>query len=422
MNLSNHQSEIAEQVIASLMKEEITVLQGSAGVGKTYLADYLVGKLPGKTLCSAPTNKAVAVIKNKVKNNAEFSTIHSALQMKMKYFGSEKKFVPVEGRNPIFKGIRNIIVDEASMIGEELLGYIIHYAKKAGCRVLFLGDDKQINPVKEVNSPVFHQGYNIFSLTEIVRQGQGNPIIELSRNLSLAKTGESKLIGFDDKMSGYLFNNELDRVVDNLAEINGTDDLKYLAWTNKEVDRVNSLVRNRIYHNPAKIEQGESLIFDSPYFNVDGEMTKTTNEEIRVETVDVLTKKFSLPISSNFITKERTEREYEFKVYHINADDKGGVYVIHEDSEGAYTSLFYTMSNACKQRQLEWRDKDIALSVFAKVKYNHAITVHKSQGSTYKDTIVNVADISRNRSNVERDRLLYTAVTRASNLLIIYGM
>jgi hypothetical protein len=51
--------------------------------------------------------------------------------------------------------------------------------------IIFIGDNKQLNPVGEQVSPVFVQGYPKVELTEIIRQGEGNPIIELSRDLDI---------------------------------------------------------------------------------------------------------------------------------------------------------------------------------------------------------------------------------------------
>ena len=40
---------------------------------------------------------------------------------------------------------------------------------------------------------------------------------------------------------------------------------------------------------------------------------------------------------------------------------------------------------------------------------------HKSQGSTYENVILMEEDVIRNKKITERNRLLYTAYTRASN-------
>lgn len=42
------------------------------------------------------------------------------------------------------------------------------------------------------------------------------------------------------------------------------------------------------------------------------------------------------------------------------------------------------------------------------------------QGSTYKQVIVNIQNVNINKNQKEHNRLLYTAVTRASELLILY--
>lgn len=43
------------------------------------------------------------------------------------------------------------------------------------------------------------------------------------------------------------------------------------------------------------------------------------------------------------------------------------------------------------------------------------------QGSTYKQAIVNVKNINLNKNKTEKERLFYTAVTRAAQLLILYN-
>ena len=123
-------------------------------------------------------------------------------------------------------------------------------------------DNKQLNPVNEEDSPVFISGYPEVELTEIVRQKGGNPIIDLSNNL----TQISSKIGNRSDVGGYMYTYDSDKILSTLAQVNGSDELKYIAYTNAEVDKMNKLVRQRIYgENPQKIEVGETMIFDAPY-------------------------------------------------------------------------------------------------------------------------------------------------------------
>lgn len=421
MKLTNHQDEKKGETVLHLKTARRAVLQGNAGTGKTTLADQIIRELPGKTVCLAPTNKAVSVIQDKVISTNNFMTVHKALQMRMSYQGKKKMFVPMEGKKKIFAGIRNIVIDESSMIGEELLGYIEEYAERQYCRILYIGDEKQLNPVKEKHSPVFHQGFPTITLEQIIRQGEGNPIIDLSLDLDQVWKRQNRR----NDIGGYIYSNEQQKVVDTLAEVNGTDALKYLAWQNTAVNDMNNLVRGRIYGRPNRVELGETLIFDSPYMNDNDSLAYYTNEEMKVEYLSIENEEFSFPMTSSFITEESVEQVAQLKVYKVNPGERGlrnGVIVIHEDSEREYKKLMWAMSTNCKNKKLEYRDKDKALAKFADVKYNHAITVHKSQGSTYEKTILDVGDMSFNSNIPEKKRLFYTGITRASELLILYNM
>ena len=80
------------------------------------------------------------------------------------------------------------------------------------------------------------------------------------------------------------------------------------------------------------------------------------------------------------------------------------------------------MNKNCKEKMLDFENRNNFLSTFASFKYNHALTIHKSQGSTYKTTVLNVRDINFNQKEKEKQRLFYTGVTRASDLLILYNV
>ena len=56
---------------------------------------------------------------------------------------------------------------------------------------------------------------------------------------------------------------------------------------------------------------------------------------------------------------------------------------------------------------------------YADVNYSYAITAHKSQGSTYNTTFVLEDDINMNLDVVERNRIKYTAYTRASKKVYV---
>jgi len=59
-------------------------------------------------------------------------------------------------------------------------------------------------------------------------------------------------------------------------------------------------------------------------------------------------------------------------------------------------------------------------SNYLEVDYGYAITVHKSQGSTYDDVYIEYNNLLANKKDTEKYKLLYTAITRCANKLHIY--
>lgn len=469
IELTEHQEEILEKSLEILRDSNRLLIEGSAGVGKTFmvgaLLDRLISRGSKKILCTAPTNKAVSVLREKIdeSNHISLCTTHSALKLKrsINFKTGEVTFQPsYSEKYPPLKGVDILVIDEASMIPLAMLKEIEHHASKQRCTVIFIGDVKQINPVNEEESPVFigkpvmmtkmeyaanmpEFGHTInaegellrvnipypkVELTEIIRQSEDNPVINLSRNLDLIKFKHPELVG----NKGYIFTEDLGKVVETLAAVNGSDELKYLAYTNAEIDKINKLVRERIYSNPQKIEVGETLIFNTPYREV-----YFSNEEIKVNRLLVKEKDFLYPLGKyskkpfGSIKLKYYSINYSGGVNHISEDswDTTGessgttdnIIVIHEDSEKDLNDIKAKVKNLASVRDIPWIKYYEFLEQFADLKYNHAITVHKSQGSTFEKVIINVKNLNICKSEVERKRLIYTAVTRTSGMVIFYN-
>ncbi|MGL6120800.1 MAG: ATP-dependent DNA helicase [Fusobacteriaceae bacterium] len=439
--LTQHQKKKVNEAKEILNRGDRLVIQGSAGTGKTFLIDYLLDCFPllekQKVYCSAPTHKAVSVLKGKIRetNQREFITLHSALKLKrhINYKTGTESFVPSNKNGDPLAGVSLLIIDEASMVDSNILLLVERYTKVHNTKVVFLGDLKQLNPVNELTSPIFTSNYPTITLTEIIRQGQGNPIIELSRDLNLIYKKKSKIIGTE----GYIYTYSKEKIIEELAKINGTDELKYLAYTNAEVDSINYLVRHKIYGNPNKVEKGETILFNKPYYTDTANFS--TNEELKINNLEIKEKEFSYLVKNT--PNEKTETgKIKLKIYSLNplcndriCINKQGeeevikcradyIYIIHEDSEGEYNELIKSLTNLAKVAEITFVDLFSFKEQFADIKYNHAISIHKSQGSTFKDIIINVQNVDINKKKEEREKLLYTGITRAKNLVILYNV
>lgn len=405
------------------------LLKGSAGTGKTFMTNELIKILKrelysyGAVYVTAPTHKALSVLQTKIEEKPyiKFQTIHAALSLKHKrnpetgqsYFTQE-----INPRFPPFRAAQAIILDEASMVGSDLLKYIEGFPDLL---FIFCGDDKQLNPVGELNSPVFEQGWDEVELTEIVRQGHNSPIIDLSRNLDLIFSKQGIV---NEINHGYFFDNNRHTIVEKLAEVNGTDDLKYLAYTNVDVKKMNFDVRKRIYGNPSKIELRESLLFNAPYIS-----KFTTNQEIKVNHLQTVDLEVTIPNEKSTVeyiegvgelkhSLEYPGQVVPLKTYIIN----GNIKVVHEASGELFRRINLKLKSDCSHMKMKWPVYFTFLEQFADLGYNHAITVHKSQGSTYRRAVINVQNISFNKDVIEKQRMYYTAVTRASEKVCLFNV
>ena len=147
---TREQSEVLTEAVSYLSASDHStlLLEGSAGTGKTTLIAWIVEALQSKlkkatgksykAIMTAPTNKAVEVLREKGAINqatyTDYCTLHSALRLR--YSIDEKSgaeiFTPDKSnRENKLGGATILVVDEASMIGADLLQYCLLYTSDA---------------------------------------------------------------------------------------------------------------------------------------------------------------------------------------------------------------------------------------------------------------------------------------------------
>jgi len=167
-------------------EEKFFSLLGPAGSGKSYLTQRLIQQIPGhQAILAAPTNKAVKVLHG---FNKDFTclTIHKFLGVKpVKSKGTTKLVVKKTYDPTEWINIKYVLLDEASMIPDDLFRRIERDARDWGRKYLFIGDPYQLPPIDHTETKCFKAGLS-FELTEIVRQALGNPIIAAATAVRLA--------------------------------------------------------------------------------------------------------------------------------------------------------------------------------------------------------------------------------------------
>ncbi|MDE5548162.1 MAG: AAA family ATPase, partial [Clostridia bacterium] len=167
---------------------QIFVLCGYAGTGKTFLVDYIVrdlGLVAGESVAFvAPTGKAASVL---IRGGTPAGTVHSLIYTREEDIEVDEngeviseRFLRFVKKEKIDKDLRLIVVDETSMVSDEVLRDLLSF----GIKCLFCGDPAQLPPVGGSNTLLTMP---CVTLKHIVRQEENNPIVRLAAK---ARAGE----------------------------------------------------------------------------------------------------------------------------------------------------------------------------------------------------------------------------------------
>ena len=442
--------------------DSVYVLKGWAGTGKTYCVSVLVRYVLEvihpthnwyRIAVTGPTNKSVRVIKKTsgLKNpRVSFQTIHKMLGLTERITKEGvQEFVNQGDFQPKIKTVKLLIIDEVSMLNDDLFQEVLKYRDRI--KIICMGDPAQIPPVGRPDCIPFREelaaGYRIKTLTlkQIMRQKKDNAIIESSvairSELGRSKNPVEPITKLNEKGEGIEFLNlNIPETRKGFSEIlrryfvtdefkKDSEYAKIIAWRNKTVATMNDVIRKVIYGDEAlgsKILVGEKLIANNPI--IQGEsIVLNTNDEFSVDSFvidsdDLRYKTSDHPDAEPFPI---TLKYYETVVSYLDDEDETvrvNIQILHEDSEEDFKKL----ANILKLRAIEKKGKDKSwlvyynfLRKYADVNFAYAISCHKSQGSTYNTTFVLEDDIDMNWDVVERNRIKYTAYTRASRKLYV---
>lgn len=438
---------------ADASKGEYFTLTGKAGTGKTTLIQEVIREIAKdnpyqRFVVSALAHKAVQVIYGKTKKSSKFvsaSTVASLLGMKLDQETGE--FKQVKGGKIKIKPDSILFVDEASMLNEQNIKYLMDAAIRTNSKVIFLGDPGQLPPIRTGNlvkygtdslSPVFKTQKDEYSagLTERVRQGEGSPILDYADtfwNYSTTEGQTDRRVN-DEDMSRvenaqgsieFINEQQVDKIVPlfkQAVETNNPSLIKVVAYHNNTVNQWNQIIRRKVYgdeyspnplpgdilmmtdtYNDPASDDAKPLLFNSEDISVIS--TGPIRTVYRVQLMDatikdargeIITVPLIIPTKKNIDEFNNNKRLLWNEAQKYKNTDRGK-YKRALDMYWSYGT--------------EW----------AHVEYGYAITSHKSQGSTYDVSIVDSADINSNgfMSDISKARSIYTAITRARNSAVI---
>ncbi|MDX2245123.1 MAG: AAA family ATPase [Leptolyngbyaceae cyanobacterium bins.302] len=412
---------------------------GYAGTGKSTLTFQFVRQLLSlryRVAMTGSTNKAVEQLQEIALEQGitgiTFMTIHSLLGLALVREGNQKILKRKE--TDFLDSFDVVFVDEASMIDKQLYAHIQRVAAGAYYTltsthppyIILMGDPGQLNPVNETRSLAFNICDKVV-LTQVVRQGQGSPLLEFITAIRRHIPSQKKRVPLrpfkpyahhsQDKRNGAVLVNEqtlINYAYQKIAKhfTNNPNSFRILCWTNNQVDWYNNEIRRRLYGDDApQFMPGERLITREPIYAPDHKITL-------------------FPTSSEFVVKEIYPDFYSgHSVWRLVVQAKTGpakqIYVLHESEQQRFNHQTDQLLSAAKRNPYLWRRYYQHLETFANVRPCFALTVHNAQGSTFNEVGIDGDDIyarmgDRTSENVlEMNRLFYVAASRARHRALI---
>ena len=390
---------IAEQkegvVYADLQREAIRIaaerglliLTGGPGTGKTTALRGILRLYEEQGLdvaLAAPTGRAAKRMSEVTGREAK--TLHRLLEVE--WDESDHPRFQRNERNPI--DANALIVDELSMVDVYLFSSLLK-ALPLGCRLVMVGDSDQLPPVGAGN--VLHDliasgMLPVVTLSEVFRQAQESLIVTNAHRIVRGEMPElscrTKDFFFMERTAYGAVSTVCDLVAERLPRAYGfspTEDIQVLCPSRK--GQTGSVFLNKQLQevlNPPSAKKNE--------ITVKGTVLRTGDKVMQVR--------------NNYDILWTRDGEEGVGVFNGDIGVLAGIDLGTGELEVVFDgrSAVYSAENA----------QDLELA--------YAVTVHKSQGSEFPAVIVPVAGVV---PQLMYRNLLYTAVTRAKQILILVG-
>ena len=376
------------EAIEKAVNKGILILTGGPGTGKTTAIKGMLRLFEREKLdivLAAPTGRAAQRMTEVT--GYEAKTIHRLLEVE--WDESDRPVFRRNARNPLEAQV--LILDELSMVDIHLFASLME-ALPFGCRLIMVGDSNQLPPVGAGN--VLHDLIDsgllpVVELNEIFRQAQQSQIVTNAHGIVRGEQIDLKLndgdFFFISRANAVLAARTVRELyIDRLPAAYGyipLKDIQVLCPSRKGESgtaEINKLLQQAV--NPYTDGRAQFVFRGTAFRSADKVMQIKNNYDLEWEK-----------------DGEQGTGIFNGDIGFIeDIDTHSGVLFISFDGK----RVVYPAANL----------EELELS--------YAVTVHKSQGSEFKCVILTAAGIP---SQLTYRNLLYTAVTRAKENLIIVG-
>ena len=425
--------------------ERCITISGSAGTGKTTILREFIEYLDDEEISyvlAAPTHKAKLVVEALTGNEAQ--TVHQLLSLSpnIEIFALDYRELVFEtsktdsgfSMSMPYNGI--VIVDEASMINDDLFQLLVDKCKSAKSKIVFVGDIKQIQPVKaKTTSKVFNLP-NIITLTKVYRQQEDSPVLSVlsvlrDHALSEFRTMEGKHDSFNVFNSPKDFILSAEPFLKESIKTKNVLNCKILAYTNARVNSFNEVCRKVIFEKDSNKEFNKGEILTG-YDNFEYDNYKFWNS------LDYIVVNNPFKVSKRIPNFRDSVFGYNLELYDSVYKNTSTIFVLSKENNPQTLTNLASLIEGTRLKALDLKAKgkrtsDIWKRYFETINsfatsfnlfydnrvikkktfdYGYASTVHKSQGSTYNQVFVDIGNIGKQTDPEELRQLQYVAISR----------
>jgi exodeoxyribonuclease V len=417
----------------------IFLMTGYAGTGKTSIISSVVKTLDllrMRTVLLAPTGRAAKVLASY--SGRQAFTIHKKIYRQK----SSKDGIGSFSLDRNLHKDTFFIVDEASMVSNSqgdsslfgsgrLLDDLIEYVYSGtDCKLILVGDTAQLPPVGSILSPALDPeslaGYGFGLITcelkQVVRQSESSGILMNATRVRL-QVAETNLVHPSIDCINYKDTIRItgEELIDEISSAYGTCGMEgtiIVVNSNKQANRYNQGIRNRIFFREEEICPGDMImVVKNNYFIIDEDEDGAGF------------------IANGDIAEVRKIRKYEerygfrfadmvlkFPDYNLEIESKVLMDVLHldtpalpsEKNKELFQNVMADYLNIRTRRKQFEAVKNNPYYNALQIKFAYAVTCHKAQGGQWGRVFIDQGMFNRNEITIDYLRWFYTALTRST--------
>ncbi len=381
--------------VTRAIQNGVFILTGGPGTGKTTIIRVMLEYFASEgfdILLTAPTGRAAK--RMSAATGYEAATIHRTLGVGGGKDGStDRRRFEHGAENPLETDV--LIVDEMSMVDIYLFRSLLS-ALVYGTRLILVGDENQlpsVGPGAVLKDLIASGRFEVVTLTKIYRQSEAGDIVTNAHNIRLGR--EIKL---DNRSKDFFFleRNDGEKIIEGIDYLIRKKLPPYVGCLSEEIQVLSPMRKGMLGVENLNLRLQE--ILNPP-------------EKRKWETE---TPAGILRMGDRVMqTKNNYDLEWEIT-------GKNGI--VTETGKGVFNGdtgrIISISSSHIMVRFEDGRQAVYKNELFEELELAYAITIHKSQGSEYPAVIIPVI---KGPSVLLNRNLLYTAVTRAKNCVVIMG-